>query len=137
MGKGSWIRPLDGNNILSEMWKVNVSPLACAHLHSAPLKVLSFDQQPTVRDVLNQIGQDPTGIKVLFWGEKLMELDDEVENDALLHITNEAAERRRADKEAEDVKLHAAMHEAERRGMSSFDDDFVDLVHRTEQGLEP
>lgn len=119
------------------MWTVNVSTLAYAHLHSAPLKTLSFAQQPTVRDVLTQIGQDPTGIKVLYWGERIMELDDKVEDDALLKITNQLAERLLAEKEAEDVKLHEAMHEAGRLGMTSFDDDFVELVHRTTERLEP
>lgn len=119
------------------MWTVNVSTLAYAHLHSAPLKVLSFAQQPTVRDVLTRVGQDPLGIKVMFWGERLMELDEKVEHDALLTITNQLAERRMADKETEDVKLHNAMHEADRLGMTSFDDDFVELVHRTTQKLEP
>ena len=94
------------------MWKVNVSPLAQAHLHAGPLTTLHFTQQPTVRDVLQRIGQHPAGIKVLFWGEDVMGLDDAVADESLLCITNAAAEEESRRREEEDMKMREARSQA-------------------------
>lgn len=119
-----------------ESWKIFIQTLGYAHLHSSPLKNLTFTQQPTVRDVLNSVGQPSSGIKVFNWGTDYMTLDQKVEDGAVITITNDLAERRKAAKEAADKKLWIAMDSAQKMNKTSFDEKFVELVDRN-KNLEP
>lgn len=119
-----------------ESWKIFIQTLEYAHLHSSPLKNLTFTQQPTVRDVLNSVGQPSAGIKVFNWGTDYMTLDQKVEDGAVITITNDLAERRKAAKETADEKLWIAMDSAQKLHKTSFDEKFVELVDRN-KNLEP
>lgn len=117
-------------------WKVFIQTLKYAHLHSSPLENQTFTQQPTVRDVLNSVGQSSAGIKVFNWGNDHMTLDEKVEDGALLTITNDLVEYRKAAKNTMDEKLLIAMDTAQKLNKTSFDEEFVELVDRS-KNLEP
>lgn len=84
--------------------KVYVQTLETAHLNTCQLLPLEFASQPTVKDVLQRIGQNPSGVKVLSWGKDEMALDDLVTDEQLLKVTDQAAERLSQWNEACDVR---------------------------------
>jgi len=69
------------------MFKFSVKTLAHALCNACPLAVLYFAHQPSVRDVLQRLDQDPLGIKVLYWGKDQMAVDDIVTDGAMLTVT--------------------------------------------------
>jgi len=81
-----------------------VQTLDNAHLNTCQLLALEFASQPTVKDVLQQIGQNPLGVKVLSWGEDEMALEDLVTDEQLLKVTDQAAERLSQWNEARDAR---------------------------------
>ena len=78
-----------------------VQTLENAHLNTCQLLTLEFAFQPTVKDILQRIGQTPLG-RVLSWGEDEMALKDLVTDEQLLKVTDQAAERLMQWKEAQD-----------------------------------
>ncbi len=84
--------------------KVFVHTLDNAHLNTCQLLTLEFAAHPTVKDVLQQIGQNPLGVKVLSWGEDEMTLEDLVTDEQLLKVTDQAAERLSQWNEARDAR---------------------------------
>lgn len=74
--------------------KVYVQTLETAHLNTCQLLPLEFASQPTVKEILQRIGQSPLGVKVLSWGEHEMALEEDLLTDEqLLKVTDQAAAR--------------------------------------------
>ena len=75
-------------------------------LHTCRLATVEFSDQPTVRDVLERIGQNPFGVKGRrSWGEEEMSLDDAVDDQHLPKVTDQAAERMAQANEALEARL--------------------------------
>lgn len=68
--------------------KVDVQTLEIAHLNTCQSLALEFGSQPTVKEVLQQIGQNPVGVKGATWGEEEMVLADLVTDEQLLKVTD-------------------------------------------------
>ncbi len=89
---------------LRGVMKVFVQTLENAHLNTCQLLTLEFAAQSTVKDVLQQIGQNPLDVKVLSWGEDEMTLEALVTDEQLLKVTDQAAERLSQWNEARDAR---------------------------------
>ena len=85
--------------------KVFVQTLDNAHLNTCQLLTLEFAAlSPTVKDVLQQLGQNPLGVEVLSWAKDEMTLEDLVTDEELLKVTDQAAERLSQWNEARDAR---------------------------------
>ena len=93
---------------------MDVKPLAFAHCNTCRLTEAQFAHKPNVRDVLENIGQDATGVTVSLWGETSVTLDNELNDKDLLTITDAKSEGLKRQTEEEELKLRDAREDARR-----------------------
>lgn len=103
------------------MWTVKVKTLEYALCDVCPVTILTFGQQPTVRDVLDKLGENSRDIKVLSSGGHELSHHATVDDQDSLHLTTERAQYLRQAKEIAEVQL-----QEERR---KYIDDHPEAIH--------